>query len=205
MSANVHEIAEAELDRERLALIAEVVVGRTYEEAAAAVGVSAKTVSRRMREPVFVAALTQARRDHLDVVVRRVSAYAASPAPGRRSTARSSSHPRAPAGAARRRRPGRFAEAKDMAEQQIAMGALELPGLPTLVETYVLYQLAADEGFKAALVASLDAGDWPDEAEHRKTLTKLDTEIGRLESELQRRQTDRERARLQEELAALEV
>ena len=76
MSTNVHEIAEAELDRERLALIAELVLGKTHEEAGAAVGVSAKTVSRRMREPVFVAVLTQARRDHLDVVVRRLSAHA---------------------------------------------------------------------------------------------------------------------------------
>ena len=76
MSANVHEIAETELDRERLALIAELVLGKTHEEAGAAVGVSAETVSRRMREPAFVAALTQARRDHLDVVVRRLSAHA---------------------------------------------------------------------------------------------------------------------------------
>jgi hypothetical protein len=75
MSTVVHQV-DGELDGERLALIAELVTGKSHEQAGAAVGVSAKTVSRRKREPAFAEALTEARRDHLDTVARRAASHA---------------------------------------------------------------------------------------------------------------------------------
>lgn len=72
-------------------LIASLTAGATLQEAATAAGVSAKTVSRRLREPEFAKALRDARRMVIAVAVNRLASSASEAVDELRSLLSSSS------------------------------------------------------------------------------------------------------------------
>ncbi len=82
------------------------------------------------------------------------------------------------------------------------------PGYPNLLELSALWAAGHDEGFAAAVHASIDGVEgWSplSRDEYEKKMAKLDSDIAEREGELKRRDIDRRRQELESELATLEV